>query len=117
VTLISPSKKQQNFKNVPLREKGIKGRGLYSIDAKLNEPGSWTVKALHKSKPVELAFSVASTNVAPFHGHACPTSPTPTNANPLDAKILCTRFEGTCELHKKSVPELLASGKPFVVLF
>ncbi len=117
VVLVAPSKKEQVFKDVKLREKGIKGRGLYSIDPILNESGAWLIKTKHQSQPLELNVSVAQENVAPFEGDTCPTSLTPTNDNPLDAKILCTRFEGECGLHKKDVPTLLKTGKPFIVLF
>ena len=117
VVLIAPSKKEQVFKNVLLREKGIEGRGIYSINAILDETGPWLIKTKQQSQPLELNVSVAENNLATFEGDDCPNSPTPTNTDPLDAKILCTRFEGECGLHKKSVPELLKTGKPFVVLF
>ena len=57
--LVAPSKKEQVFKDVKLREKGIKGRGLYSIDPILNESGAWLIKTKHQSQPLELNVSVA----------------------------------------------------------
>lgn len=117
VVLVAPSKKEQVFKDVALRDKGIKDKGIYSVNAILNETGPWLVKTKHQSKPLELNVSVAQDNIAPFEGDICPSSPTPTNSNPLDAKILCTKFEGDCGLHSNSTDQLLASGKPFVVLF
>ncbi len=115
--LISPSKKEQTFKDVVLREKGIPGQGIYSIDATLNEIGFWQLKTNHQSKPLELNFEVAENNIAPSMGDACPNVPTPTDSNQLDAKVLCSRFDGNCGLHSHSVDSLLETKKPFVVLF
>ena len=83
----------------------------------MNETGTWEIKTKHESQPLEFSIAVAEKNIAPFMDDACPTADTPTNSSPLDAKILCTRFDGECGLHKKNVPQLLQSNKPFVVLF
>ncbi len=117
VTLIAPSGGKQEFNYVPVREKGIKGRGIYSVMTVLHETGSWLMKTTFEGKKLELAFSVNTVAIAPGLDTAAPTVDTPTTANPLDATILCTRFDGDCGLHTPSVPQLLATQKPFVVLF
>ena len=108
---------QQTFKNIALRDKGIKDRGIFSFYPKLNEEGSWYLNTTHKSKTLQMPFSVTKDNLAPTLNDQCPSAETPTNSHPLDAKILCTKYEGECGLHKKSVPQLLAQKKPFAVLF
>lgn len=117
VTVTSPSKKKTVFKSLAVREKGIEGQGIYSFPIIFNEVGSWNLSTTFKGNSIELAFSVAAQSTAPALGASVPISKTPTNADPLDAEILCTRFKGTCELHDHSVDELLKTKKPFVVIF
>lgn len=117
VTLTSPAGKKQVFDKVQVREKGIPNQGIYSLSAVLNEVGPWKLETNFKNQPLDLTFEVTQVNVAPALASECPTAKTPTNSDPLDAEILCTRFKGECGLHEKSVPELLATKKPFVVIF
>ncbi len=117
ITLTSPSGKTQKFGNVHVREKGISGNGIYSVMALLAETGSWTMNTEFRGQQLELSFSVTENNIAPGLGTICPNGITPTTSAPLDATILCTRFKGDCGLHSHSVPELLATKKPFIVIF
>lgn len=117
VEITSPTSKKQTFKDVEVREKGIPGQGIFSVMAVLDEVGNWEMKTKFKGKQLDLAFAVEQTNIAPALNKPCPTGPTPTEKNPLDATILCTRFDGDCGLHKTDVPSLLNSKKPFVVIF
>lgn len=117
VVLESPDGKIKEFTDVSVRDKGIPEQGIFSIPVTFTEPGIWNLSTTFEGEPLELAVKVAESATAPALGSACPDVNTPTQDNPLDAEILCTRFEGTCEFHTKSVPQLLATKKPFVVLF
>lgn len=117
VTLTGPSGDKQEFKDVELREKEIKGRGIYSIEANLNEVGPWKLETNFKNQPLDLTFDVAEKSSAPGLEAPCPDSITPTDDDQLDAEILCTRLDGNCGLHKNSVSELLKNKEPFVVIF
>jgi hypothetical protein len=116
VTLISPSGKKSRF-STTVKKEGLKGNGIYSLTTVLNEAGSWSCESTYKGTKLKTAFSVAENATAPALLSSCPNGDTPTNAHPLDASDLCTRFQGNCGLHDKSVPELLATKKPFLVLF
>lgn len=117
VTLRSPSGQTQRYKDVQIRNKSIPKQGIFSVNALLNEPGAWQLYTSAGGKEIDLAFTVAEQSTAPGLGDDIPTVATPTTHAPLDASLLCTRFEGNCEFHDHSVPELLATSKPFIVLF
>lgn len=117
VEVKSPSGRNTSFTNVKVRESGIKDRGIYSFENDFFEAGNWNITVNFKGSNLDLNVTVNETNVAPGISELVPTIDTPTDINPLDAKILCTSQDGNCGLHKKSVPELLNSKKPFVVLF
>lgn len=113
----SPSGRNEVIKNVKLREKGIKGQGIYSVSFTFFEAGNWKLTTSYDGTKLELPFVVAEKSTAPAIKSAAPISKTPTKSNPLDATVLCTAFEGECELHDHSIDELATTKKPYVVLF
>ncbi|MFN8016370.1 MAG: hypothetical protein U0R17_07190 [Acidimicrobiia bacterium] len=116
-TLISPDNKETIYKNIKIRDKGIKGKGIFSFYPKLNSAGNWTLKVQHKNEDLELSFNVNEKNTAPKLNDQSPLTDTPTDTNPLDAKVLCTRSQGNCGLHQNNLRDLLQSKKPFAILF
>lgn len=116
VTITSPTGKVTKFAGVKVRKAGL-SKGLFSLYPILNETGNWQCDTKFEGESLSLAFSVAELAQAPIPTGACPAFPTPTDADPLDAQDLCTRFKGNCGLHKSGVPDLLATKKPFAVLF
>ncbi len=117
IAVIDPDQNVTDIKDVRLRNQGIKDLGIYSIQHKFNKAGFWRIETEFFTKELSLDFQVFEAPTAPGLGQKIPDSPSPTENDPMDAQILCTAFEGQCELHQNSVPELLAAQKPFVVLF
>lgn len=117
VTVTSPSGKKEIVKNVKIRDKGITGQGIYSLPLVFGEAGSWKLDTTFKGNKLDLSFSVAENATAPAIGNVAPISTTPTIAKPLDAEVLCTAFDGTCELHDHSIDEVAKRNNSYVVIF
>ena len=91
------------------------GRGIYITGAVLDQEGIWEglidVEGSESSLPFEVV-PVAS----PIPGATVPTAASPTPTNPLGVDPICTR-DPECRLHDTSLTELVATGRPMVVMF
>jgi hypothetical protein len=117
VTLKDPAGSTTNIKNVKPRKSGLKTQGIYSFEHAFKTSGQYELITKYYGKEISLAFNVNETNVAPAIGSTCIASDSPTNLDPKDAKVLCTRFEGNCGLHNHTISDLLALNEPFIVMF
>ena len=117
VNLKKPSGKLTQIKNIRPRVGGLKSQGIYSFETIFDEAGNYEISTSYDKNPVTLTFNVSEVNLAPGLDTNCINTDSPTNADPKDAKILCTRFDGECGLHKNSISNLLSQNAPFLVLF
>jgi len=117
VKLRKPNGSVETIKNVKPRVEGLKNQGLYSLEYAFKDSGTYDIETKYKGKNTSLSFAVAEKSVAPGLGTQCLETISPTNSDPKDAKILCTRFEGDCGLHTSTVADLLALKEPMVVMF
>ncbi len=93
-----------------------KGRGVYVIDAVLEQAGTYTGEVLTRGQRVPLALQVKATPEAPAPGAAASHAPSPTKQNPLGVDPICTR-QPPCPLHAVSLSDVIGGGKPVAVLF
>lgn len=117
VELRKPDGSIEKVKNVKPRVEGLKNQGVYSLEYTFKDSGTYDIETKYKNKATSLSFAVAEKNVAPGLGTQCLETISPTNSDPKDAKILCTRFEGDCGLHTRTVADLLALKEPMLVMF
>ena len=100
-----------------LHKRGLpKGRGIYTADIVTPAAGVYAAVLRIKGKQVPVAFQVNEQSSVPVVGGAAPRVPSPTVANPLDAKPICTRSP-KCPLHDRSLDTVIGAGKPVVVMF
>ena len=93
-----------------------KGRGVYVADALLPTEGVWKALAITGGKRVPFAVQVNAQPVAPAVGAPAPRAASPTKADRLGVKPICTRTP-PCPLHTVSLSEVLGTGRPVAVLF
>jgi hypothetical protein len=93
-----------------------KGRGLYVIDGTFPEAGTWDAVVLTRGKQVPFAFTVKDAPEAPPVGAPAPRAPSPTTADRLGVKPICTR-RPQCPLHDVSLSELIGTGMPVAAMF
>ena len=93
-----------------------KGRGVYVADALLPTEGVWKALAITGGKRVPFAVQVNAQPVAPAVGAPAPRAASPTRADTLGVKPICTRTP-PCPLHTVSLSEVLGTGRPVAVLF
>jgi hypothetical protein len=94
----------------------LRGRGVYVTDALLPTEGVWKALALTGGKRVPFAVQVNAQPVAPAVGTPAPRAASPTKADPLGVKPICTR-KPACPLHTVSLSEVVGTGRPIAVLF
>lgn len=100
-----------------LHREGLpKGRGVYVADVVLDEPGVWNALALTGGRRVPFALDVSTQPKAPVVGTAAPRAPSPTRADTLGVKPICTR-KPQCPLHEVSLAEVIGTGRPVAALF
>ncbi|MBM3670652.1 MAG: hypothetical protein FJW86_00445 [Actinobacteria bacterium] len=98
-------------------KKGIpEGRGIYEATPVLDVAGVWNGFARVEKRDIEFAIQVNAAPLAPLPGHAASRAPSPTLADSLDVKPICTR-QPRCDLHDESLTDLIGSGVPVAVLF
>lgn len=117
IILKKPDGKTSTLKNVQPRNSGLKTQGIYSFEYKFTDAGQYEISSNYDGKEISLAFVVNETNIAPALDAVCIASDSPTNTDPKDAKVLCTRFEGNCGLHEHTISDLLNTNEPFIVMF
>ena len=105
-----------------LQEGAIKSKGLYSSSLSFPAAGSWLIAAVATTpEGARLAggttVTVGTTSKSPLPGQPAISVATPTVANPLGAKPLCSRKPEPCSLHAVSLDAALKNGKPTVVTF
>jgi hypothetical protein len=100
-----------------LQKAGLpKGRGVYVADALLPTEGVWKALAITHGKRVPFAVQVNAQPIAPAVGAPAPRAASPTKADPLGVKPICTRTP-PCPLHTVSLSEVVGTGRPVAVLF
>jgi len=93
-----------------------RGRGVYVIEAVLDQPGVYEGQVLTRGKRVPLALQVRTTAAAPTPGMMASRAPSPTPQNPLGVNPICTR-QPPCPLHTQSLADVIGTGRPVAVLF
>ncbi len=90
----------------------------FAVRTTLPEPGIYDLD-------VDLGTSVASLAVQAFDpeeirvllpGETMPAITTPTEADPGDLEVLCTRLPQPCPFHERSVDEVVGAGRPLALL-
>jgi hypothetical protein len=100
-----------------LQKAGLpKGRGVYVADALLPTEGVWKALAITGGERVPFAVQVNAQPVAPAVGAPAPRAASPTRADTLGVKPICTR-KPPCPLHTVSLSEVIGTGRPVAVLF
>ncbi len=93
-----------------------KGRGVYVIEAVLDEAGVYEGQVLTRGQRVPLALQVHQTAAAPTPGMMASRAPSPTTQDSLGVNPICTR-QPACPLHQVSLAEVIGTGRPVAVLF
>jgi len=100
-----------------LHREGLpKGRGVYVADVVLDQPGAWNALALTRGRRVAFALDVKQQPTAPVVGAAAPRAASPTRADTLGVKPICTR-KPQCPLHEVSLADVIGTGRPVAALF
>jgi len=117
VALASPGSDEGPVYPTTLHREGLpRGRGVYVADVVLDEPGVWNALALTQGRRVPFALEVGEIAKAPVVGAAAPRAASPTPADTLGVKPICTR-KPRCPLHDVSLTDVIGAGKPVAVLF
>jgi hypothetical protein len=117
VALAPPKAKTGTAYTTTLHRKGLpKGRGVYVADVVLDQPGPWNAVAITLGQRVPFAIDVNPQAVAPVVGAAAPRDASPTRANTLGVKPICTRSP-PCPLHSVSLSDVIGTGRPVAALF
>jgi hypothetical protein len=93
-----------------------RGRGLYRVDVALPEPGVWDALLLTRGEQVPFAIDVKPAAEAPQVGAPAPRVASPTKADRLGVKPICTRIPA-CGLHETSLDQVVGNGTPLAVMF
>lgn len=100
-----------------LHKRGLpKGRGVYVTDATFDQPGVWDAVVVTRGEQVPFAVEVKEQPVAPTVGSAAPRAASPTKADRLGVKPICTRVP-PCPLHTVSLSDVIGAGTPVAVMF
>jgi hypothetical protein len=105
--------------NLPARvhKAGLpKGRGVYVADAVFDQPGVWTATLETRGESVPFAVQVKPAPDAPAIGSAASRAASPTRADRLGVKPICTR-RPTCPLHSVSLADVVGTGTKVAVMF
>ena len=117
VALAPPGSTEGVVLDTTLHKAGLpKGRGVYVSEPVFDVPGVWSAIALTRGRRVKFAVQVKEVAEAPAVGSAAPLVPSPTKAEPLGVRPICTRVP-KCPLHTTSLGELAGTGRPIAVLF
>jgi hypothetical protein len=117
VALAAPGEEEGVVYATKLHRDGLpKGRGVYIAEAVLDQPGTWNALALTQRKRVPFAIQVKPQPEAPAVGAPAPPAASPTRADTLGVKPICTR-EPPCPLHAVSLADVIGTGRPVAVMF
>jgi hypothetical protein len=93
-----------------------KGRGVYHSLATFGQAGTWDGEAKFSGTTTKFSMSLPAAAVAPVPGQPAPRAASPTKADTLGVKPICTRVP-QCPLHTVSLSDVVGAGKPVAVLF
>jgi hypothetical protein len=93
-----------------------KGRGVYVTNTTFDTPGTWKVEARAQGAKIPFTIMVNAQAAALVPGVAAPKAASPTVADSLGVKPICTR-EPMCPLHTQSLSSVIGAGKPVAALF
>jgi hypothetical protein len=117
LALAPPGANEGTVYATTLQKAGLpKGRGVYVADALLPTEGVWNALAITGGKRVPFAVQVSAQPQAPGVGAPAPRAASPTKADTLGVKPICTR-KPPCPLHAVSLSEVIGTGRPVAVLF
>ena len=117
LALAAPGAQQGEVVDAHQMSAGLpKGRGVYVIEAVLDQPGVYEGRVLTRGKRVPLALQVRQTAAAATPGMMANRAPSPTTQNPLGVHPICTR-QPPCPLHTESLAAVIGTGRPVAVLF
>lgn len=95
-------------------------KGIYTAPVEFDAPGRWGIEATverdGQRQVIRSGFEVKATGSAPTIGSPAIRSKTLTPADVKDLADLCSAAP-PCELHATSLDQVLAAGKPTVILF
>lgn len=96
---------------------GLGIRGVYAMETEISEPGIHYLVAAADGHVGVAAMQVIDpeNSQVPQLGTAFPVVPTPTVEDPGPLEELCTR-EPDCSLHARSLDDVLAEGRPVVLV-
>jgi hypothetical protein len=117
VALAPPGKDSGQIYPTTLHRGGLPpGRGVYVGDVVLDEAGVWNAVVLTQGRRVPFAIQVEGEAKAPVVGAPAPRAASPTRADNLGVKPICTRHP-QCPLHDVSLSEVIGTGKPVGAMF
>jgi hypothetical protein len=93
-----------------------KGRGVYVTFPTFDTPGVWKVEARAQGQKIPFTIQVNPQAVTVLPGTAAPKAASPTTADTLGVKPICTR-DPMCPLHTQSLSTVIGAGKPVAALF
>lgn len=93
-----------------------KGRGVYVVEAVFDQPGVWGAVLDTRGESVPFAVQVKPVAEAPAVGSAASRAASPTKADRLGVKPICTR-RPACPLHTVSLADVIGSGKKVAIMF
>jgi hypothetical protein len=100
-----------------LHKRGLpKGRGVYVTEATFDRPGVWDAVVVTRGEQVPFALDVKEQPTGPTVGTPAPRAPSPTKADRLGVKPICTRVP-PCPLHTVSLSDVIGAGTPAAVMF
>jgi hypothetical protein len=117
VAIAPPGSKPTHFVTADARGKGLPDfRGVYSIDATLDQAGIWSGMLDYQGTKSRFVFQVPKQHVSPIAGDPAPRAASPTVTNTLGVHPICTRVP-QCPLHTTSLADLIGKGRPVAVMF
>ena len=117
VALAPPGSDDGRVYDTTLHRDGLpKGRGVYVAEAALDVAGVWNALALTRGKRVPFVLDVKPQPEAPAVGTPAARAASPTKADTLGVKPICTR-RPRCPLHQVSLADAIGTGKPVAVMF
>jgi hypothetical protein len=117
LALAAPGTRQGEVVDARRMSAGLpKGRGVYVIEAVLDQPGVYEGQVLTRGKRVPLALQVHQTAAAATPGMMANRAASPTTLDSLGVNPICTR-QPPCPLHQLSLSSVIGSGRPVAVLF
>jgi hypothetical protein len=117
VAIAPPGSNEGPVYRTTLHRAGLpKGRGVYVAEVVLDQPGAWNALALTQGRRVPFALEVKPRPEAPVAGAPAPRAASPTRADTLGVKPICTR-KPQCPLHDVSLAAVIGAGTPIAVMF